>query len=347
MLTNKKRRLPLSVQAHILNQLSQLLKQGYSFGQALKITESSARGLEKKTILKLAEMVSGGLSLAEAFLQASFSSDVSVLVAQAELHGDLAQALAKASEWIERQIKFRTELKKALSYPLFLLILISVIIYVFFQFVIPQFLVLFETYDLYLPRVTRILFTIVTLIDRYVYILPLVPGCSLAFILLALRNKAWRNQLTVILVHLPGIRRVIRTYLTIMFCTQLGYLLHAHVSLYQALDQMAQNGQSTYLGVRAKEIAEKLLTGLTLSDVLAKESCFLPQLSTLVYFAEKNGRLAHHLIEYGHYLESNLLDKWIARLKWIEPTLLVIIGLATAYLFMAVLMPVFQLMETM
>lgn len=341
------RRLPLSVQANILHQLSELLKQGYSFSQALKITESSAKGQEKKIITKLETLISTGLPLAEAFQQSSFSPDVSVMVAQAEMHGDLPQALAKASEWKARQIRFKTELKKAVAYPFFLLVLIGLIIYILFQFVIPQFMFLFETYDLFLPKITQLVFTIIAMVERYIWLIPLLLGAIFFILFFIMGNQSLQKQFLSLLVRLPLIRRGVRLYLTILFCTQLGYLLYAHVSLYHALEKMAQNDAASYLGERARDISQQLLTGETLSEVLAKEISFVPQLSTLVYFAEKNGKLAQHLIEYGHYLEQSFLDRWIERLKWLEPALLIIIGLAIAYLFMAMMMPIFQLMEAM
>ena len=42
-----------------------------------------------------------------------------------------------------------------------------------------------------------------------------------------------------------------------------------------------------------------------------------------------------------------MVDRWLARLKWIEPILLTVVGVATAYLFVALFMPVFQLLEAM
>lgn len=342
----KDRLLSLYVQEHLLTQLSQLLEQGYSLNQGLKILVASSRGRVKQVVHQLEALVSNGRPLSEAFERCAFSHDVLVMVAQADLHGHLSQALMKASEWKRRQIRFRAELRKAVTYPAILFVLMIIILFLLIQFVIPQFLFLFHTYDLTMPKSTQLILAFFYGLGQYG---PLFIGLillSLLSVLLLYKNIVWQERLIALLLHIPGLKTMIQTMMTIMFCSQLGYMLYAHVSLYQALLKMGQNSRSL-VGKRAQVIADQLLLGQGLSTAVEGEKLFVAELSQVIYFAEKNGQLGHQLIQYGHYLESFMVDRWLARLKWIEPILLTVVGVATAYLFVALFMPVFQLLEAM
>lgn len=342
----KDRLLSLYVQEHLLTQLSQLLEQGYSLNQGLKILVASSRGRVKQVVHQLEALVSNGRPLSEAFERCAFSHDVLVMVAQADLHGHLSQALMKASEWKRRQIRFRAELRKAVTYPAILFVLMIIILFLLIQFVIPQFLFLFHTYDLTMPKSTQLILAFFYGLGQYG---PLFIGLillSLLSVLLLYKNIVWQERLIAFLLHIPGLKTMIQTMMTIMFCSQLGYMLYAHVSLYQALLKMGQNSRSL-VGKRAQVIADQLLLGQGLSTAVEGEKLFVAELSQVIYFAEKNGQLGHQLIQYGHYLESFMVDRWLARLKWIEPILLTVVGVATAYLFVALFMPVFQLLEAM
>lgn len=342
----KDRLLSLDVQEHLLTQLSQLLEQGYSLNQGLKILVTSSRGRVKQVVHQLEDLVSNGRPLSEAFERCAFSPDVVVMVAQADLHGHLSQALTKASEWKRRQIRFRDELRKAVTYPAILFALMLIILFLLIQFVIPQFVYLFHTYDLTTPKSTQLILAFFYGVGQCG---PLFIGLfllSLLGVLLLYKNKVWQERFIAFLLHIPGLKTMIQTVMTIMFCSQLGYTLYAHVSLYQALLKMGQNSRSL-VGKRAQVIADQLLLGQGLSTAVENEKLFVPELSQVIYFAEKNGQLGHQLIQYGHYLESFMVDRWLARLKWIEPILLTVVGVATAYLFVALFMPVFQLLEAM
>jgi competence protein ComGB len=215
------------------------------------------------------------------------------------------------------------------------------------QFVIPQFVYLFHTYDVTLPKVTEVILFFYHFVSQYVYGIFLFLCASIVLVVISFKNKIWQEHLLHFFIRLPGLKTIIQTYFTILFCTQLGYLLFAHISLYNALTKMSQNSHSTFLGKRARAIAEQLLLGVELSSVLEQEKWFVPELPSVVYFAEKNGQLAQQLIQYGNYLESFMLERWLSRIKWLEPMLLTVIGIVTAYLFVALFMPVFQLLDSL
>ncbi|GGK19312.1 type II secretion system protein F [Caldalkalibacillus thermarum] len=347
MITKSNEHLSLKEQERLLTRLSQLLSQGYSFMQALDVMFVSCQGKERDMMKRLEYLISTGTPLMEAFQKASFSTDVVLIIAQAETHGNLAEALRKASEWKRRQIRFKAELRKALTYPFILFVVILLISYLLFQVVIPQFSYLFEVYDIEVPVSTTVILYLVSILEQYYIPMVLTLFLMLAAVLFGWKKGVLQDRVAQVVARCRWINRWTRTFFTIMFCTQLGYLLQANVPLFHALQQVLHTAGSVHFKKTLERIEQELMQGKCLSEALKQDDVFVPELSAVVYHAEKNGQLAQHLVTYGQYLESEVLDRSLERLKWIEPVLLLMVGLVTSYLFFALFRPVFQLIEAL
>lgn len=347
MFARNDQRLSLKEQERLLTRLGQLLSQGYSFLQALDVMFSSCQGKERDVIKRLEYMISAGMSLMEAFHKSSFSTDVVLMIAQAETHGNLAHALEKASEWKRRQLRFKAELRKALTYPFILFVVLLLIAYLLFQVVIPQFSYMFDVYNIDVPMSTTIILSFVGTVEQH--FVPIIFSLLLVFsaVLISWKKGVVQDRMAQAVARCPRIKRWSKIFFTIMFCSQLGYLLQANVPLFHAIHKVIHTTSSQHLKTTLKHIEEALMQGKRLSEALKQESLFVPELSAVVYHAEKNGQLAQQLVTYGQYLESEVLDRWLEQLKWIEPVLLLVVGLVTSYLFLALFRPVFQLIEAL
>jgi type II secretory pathway component PulF len=132
----------------------------------------------------------------------------------------------------------------------------------------------------------------------------------------------------------------------VLFSVQLGFLLQASVPLHEAIQKMLSQSSSDVLRLQVSKVEKRILNGQTLGEALYGEDLFTPELHPVVYYAERNGRLAEQLIRYGVTLEKESIDEWIGRIKWVEPILLLGIGVLIAYMFIALFTPILQLIET-
>lgn len=341
----QRKKLNQNSKAKLLNRLSLLLEQGYSFMQALDILKGSSNTKEKYTIDTLYYHLQKGKPMAFAFQKAHFSNQVSALVSQSEGHGQLCQAIKRASEWKERKIKIKKEIQKAVSYPIILMLVLLLIGYIVFYLVIPHFVTMFEAFSIELPKSTLFMLSLISMMNRVDSTLIVVVILSTLVATLLFKKESTRVACVKKLLTIPKLKFIPQTLMTISFCTQLGYLLYANIPLYKSIHQLKTSSQSAYLKNYIQQMEQSLLSGQPLCDVIAQSQCFNSELNTVIYYAEKNGQLAEQLIQYGFYLEKTLLDRWIERIKWIEPILLLLIGSLIVYLFVAMFSPIMSLIE--
>lgn len=341
----RQQKLSQQEKVHILTRMSQLLEQGYSFMQTLEIILTSSSRKQRYWIEKLMETLEQGKSVEEGFRNALFSEYVSIMIAQAEWHGNMAQALKQAYMWKSRKLKMKREWQKVLVYPAILIIILFSILYLIFHLVIPQFIVMFQTFRVDVPAATKntllffqwwkdyylILFTLIVIIILIFYLLYRLPHTRVKIINFLLKFS-WTRMLP-------------QTYFTILFTMQLGSLLQANIPLYQSMKKVKERCGSTYLQQRIQIMEEKIFEGQSVGDVVQAECIFTPELYPVIYYAEKNGKLGNQLVQFGMFLEAETMDTWLNRIKFMEPILLLCIGTFIAYLFFALFHPILELIK--
>ena len=333
--------------AKCLKRLSDLLHRGYALMQALDILSRSGTTKERFWLKNISASLAEGKTIEQAFSQAGFSTFVVLMIAQAEVHGKLADALGKASEWKLKRIQLKQELRKALVYPFALLIVAGVVFYLIMYFIMPQFQYLFRTFDVTLPRSTAFILSLYRWLAENGLLVLAVLFLSLLAAFWGCRKWAVRMRVLRAGLKTPGIKNILQVFYSVLFSVQLGYLLQARVPLHESLRKVTVYSKSPLLKQTLAHIEENILKGMTLGEAIEDVHLFTAEMHPVVYYAERNGQLAEQLVEYGLLLERESIDRWIGQIKWIEPILLVGMGGLIAYLFLALLTPVMRLIEAL
>jgi competence protein ComGB len=342
----RKKQLNQAEKAKWLRRISQYLEQGYVLHETLNILAASTSGKEQAALQKMSAVLSAGNTLEEAFRQAGFSEYVLLMVSRAEVHGNFEAALRKASEWKLKRLQLKKEWLKVLTYPSILLVVMVVIVYVILHLVLPQFHYMFTSFDVTLPTSTVYTLTFFGWLNEYGWYVAGFGTTVLLVLAVCMQRPGVRRSGVAFMVRLPLVKRVVQVYYTVLFSVQLGFLLQASVPLHEAIQKMLSQSGSDVLRQQVSEVEKRILNGQTLGEALHGEDLFTPELHPVVYYAERNGRLAEQLIRYGVTLEKESIDEWIGRIKWVEPILLLGIGVLIAYMFIALFTPILQLIET-
>ncbi len=317
-------------------QLQRLLTAGLNLVATLELLTHQAQVVKLRELSGfLAHSVLRGLSLTEA---ARLSQDFAVLdlqlLAVGEISGHLTTVLGVLATYYERRHQFRAQLKKALSYPLFLLLLSVLVLIVMLTMLVPQFTQLFNNAGVPLPLLTRI---IMRLAD-FVMIALAVSGFIVFGFILAVKLVSQRRAdlLELVIQGLPIIGKLWQRIIWQRFCQSLGLML-------QALPLVGAASGSVLCESSLFMIAKELHQGIGLQKAFEHQVFFPRLLILLIAIGENTGRLDEILLQQATSFEQELLQALSALSQWLEPLLLIGVGVIVGVIVIAMYLPIFEM----
>lgn len=160
-------------------QYASLLQAGVPSVQALNLLAHQTHNLSlKQALQKVYYLVQGGHSLSEAMLNQEnrFPNILIRTIESGEGVGTLDVSFKRMAEYFERQYRIKQKVRKALAYPS-LLIVTSIIIVIFLvRIVVPQFVTLFHSSQVQLPKSTQLLIRLYDMFVHNTWLILIVPA---------------------------------------------------------------------------------------------------------------------------------------------------------------------------
>jgi len=327
-------------------QLCVLLSSGTQLVDALQAVERQARpGPWRDVIVGVRGRVEQGASLAEAMEihRDYFDPIFRSLVAAGESSGHLQEMFDRLAALKQKQVQVRNSIVGALIYPCMLVSVGLMIGSLLLIFVVPRFAALFRTLDVPLPTSTRILVQASFALRHYWWVIAvvLVGGIvSLAAYLRGPQGKLFRDALV---LRLPCIGRVARSFSTARMIRLLGVLVQAHVPILEALrlvKQSAGNARYQQLIANAEEYVSR---GEPMSSAFSDTSLISPSVYEAIRSGEDSGEIDRLLLNVSAFLdeENDVIVRSLASI--IEPVILIFMGLLVGLVSICMFMPLFDL----
>lgn len=342
----KKRNWTRTQQASFLKSLGVLLEKGYTVSESLKLVKLQYQRHTKYPIKEIQLELQKGTPLVEVLSYHQIPADILGYLYFATEYGSLSHGLIEGSEILNKRERLKKVFYQKVRYPLVLIILLGTMMFFMIQFLFPQFTSLFHSVDLTLPVVTRIIITLFQ-------VLPVLFYLSLVLFILLLFIAYWKywkrsaHEKVGVLLKIPVIKLIVKTFMTHYFSSQFGHLLKGGLSITQALHLFERQNHMQFFQVEAGLVISELRAGETLSDVLQDRTFYLPELSEVVVFGQSNGRLGEELILFSDMLLERTDEQVQRYLTMIQPLMFGFIGSIVLILFLSVMLPVFKLFQSL
>lgn len=332
--------------AEFLIQLGRLLEQGYTLSIAIELLALGEKAQQRGRLQIVTERLRQGEKVHEAFEILELPSDIIGFIYFAETYGDMAKGLQEAGKLYLKREQLKQQLQKLFRYPLFLLWLLLVIAFVMVHYLFPHFKQMFSSLDLELPMTTIIF---LFMID----ILPYVLGLSLiiALVLATLYYKKFRHitphKQIQFLFHIPYVKKFLQTLISYYFSVQLSGLLRGGMSVFQALTVFSKQNKVPLFHDEAEDVKARLRQGEEFASVIAERPIFIPELALVISQGQQTGSLERELYHYSELL-FNKLEELIKRfLMIVQPALFMLIGSVVLTMFLAIMLPMFKLINSL
>jgi competence protein ComGB len=343
-MTMKQRNWPIKEQVHFLRRTGELLARGYPISEAIKSLSFQMQSKRKEDLNGCLIDLKKGLSFHDGLTNLGFHEDLIGYVYFAEQHGSFAEALLEGSKLVLKKDQDKHKLLNMLQYPL-LLIIITGFLFIFVEnSLLPRFTTLFKSMNLEENLFTKIVYTFGRFFPVILVVLSITIILTGIYYFIIFRRISILNQ-KVLLVRIPLIGRILKLMYTHYFSVQLSFLLSGGLSVSEALSIFESNLNQPFYCQIGKEIRLKLVTGEKLESIVKSFIFFEKEFAIIVKHGQENGKLEQELYFYSRHCISLVEEMIEKRLKTIQPILYIFIGLLVVSMYLAILLPMFHLMD--
>ncbi|HPS28439.1 MAG TPA: type II secretion system F family protein [Candidatus Paceibacterota bacterium] len=274
-----------------------------------------------------------------------FSLVVTNLIKAGESSGQLSAVLAKVSTDLEAESELNSKVKSSLTYPI-ILIIGSVAITVFMViFILPKIGTIFSSTGSKIPTYSKVVLTAATFLNKYFYIfLPIIIAVPTAITIYCSKTLKGKKAFSNFLNKIPVARHVQENLALQRFTSVLASLIKSGMPIIKALEITAQATGYEKYSEALVNISHNIGTkGLSIGDAFKKEGVFSGILSNLIAVGEKAGHTGDILETLSNFYKTEAESSLKTLVAFIEPILILFIGLIVGGLALTMIVPMYQL----
>ena len=301
----------------------------------------------KGIIFGISADIEGGLSFSKALdrYPKTFSHFYRALVRSSEVAGKLQEAVMYLADHLEREYTIRSKVRGALIYPAFVFTGIIVVSVLMFTIVIPQLISILEESAASLPLTTRIIIGVSKFLQTTLWFLTAGIGALSVLLWRYAKTEEGRIVADGLRLKLPIFGTLFKNLYTSRFAENLGALLTGGISIAVALRISGDViGNRIYEKI-IRETEEAVKRGDTISSVLKMHAEFSPLVVQMIETGETTGKLDMILKNLARFYEREvtiMVDNFVTL---IEPILIVVMGVAVGILVLAILQPIYSMVQ--
>lgn len=343
-------RLPFKEREFFTENLGLLLKAAVPIEAALASIETTIKSRAfKKALQVMRRDIEAGYSLSDALERSRIvGRQTLALVRLGEASGNLIEDLEIAAKEESKRHHFVSKVRSAFIYPSFVIVLTIVIGLGVAWFLLPRLSDTFSQLNVTLPPVSQALINFGLFLKEHgIIAVPAAIGgiVLLGYIIFVMpgTNRIGKK----IMLHTPGVGRLVREVEIAQFGYLLGTLLEAGLPVTKALLLLADTSNMPDYQRLYKHLAASIDNGFTFKESLEKykrSSKLLPlAVQQMVIAGERSGALSTVLLTVGRTYEQKS-DTTTQNLETIvEPILLVAVAGGVMLVAVAVILPIYSL----
>ncbi len=331
----------------LVRNLAAAIKAGLNIIEALDVLISdAAKNIIKKILNQAKFNLQNGqaLSATFAYYKKYFPPVFVGLIRAGEASGRLESTLDELGQHLSKEYNLTRKVKSALAYPVVLLTASVAVVIMLLTFVIPRLAKSFKMSKTELPFITKALIAISNVLT-YSYILDIAVIAALIWFFAYFRTTAMgRRVFLKILLKIPVARDLVKKVALVRLTRTLGSLISSGTTIIEALGFSADAvGNETYKKVILSS-SEQVRSGIPLSKAFGENSELFPRLLiNMMAVGEKTGTLEKVLKTFSDFYDEEVDHTLKDLTTFIEPILLLFMGLIIGTIALSILLPIYQL----
>ena len=342
----KKRIQPKDI-AIFTRQLATMLGAGVPLVQSFEII---GRGHEnpsmQELILTIKGDIEGGNTLASSLgKHPLYFDDLSCNLVEAGEHaGILETLLDKIATYKEKTEALKSKIKKAMFYPVAVIVVAFIVTAILLIFVVPTFQELFASFGAELPAFTMMVIHLSEFMQSWWW--AVFGGIGLGvygFIEGKKRSRKFRQSLDRLVLKVPVVGDIITKATIARFTRTLSTMFAAGVPLVEAMDSVAGATGNIIYEDATYQMRDQVATGQQLQLAMGQTGLFPNMVVQMVAIGEESGSLDSMLGKVADFYEQEVDDAVDGLSSLLEPLIMAVLGVLIGGLIIAMYLPIFKL----
>ena len=330
-------------------QFVSIISAGVSIINALEMMRDQTENRTlKKARGEVYEDVSKGESMAGAMKKHSkvFPSMLCNMVEAGEASGSMEVAFERMAVQFEKENKLKQSVKKAMIYPIVLLVVMVGVLFLMMIWVIPNFMGMFAELDTELPPITQAVVNMSDFVIAKWWLILLVVAAAIALFKAYAASPSGKFVLGGIALKIP----VFGKLQTKSECARLGRtlctLLGAGVPMMDAIEITGRSMENVHYKKAMMDAKDQVMRGMALSRPLKTCGLFPTMVVHMVSIGEETGNIETMLENVANYYEDDVQVATEQVMALMEPMIIVVMALVVGVLIMAIMQPMLTLYES-
>jgi type IV pilus assembly protein PilC len=329
-------------------QFATMVNSGLPILRGLSILADQTSNKTLQTALATCRLdVEQGASLSQAFQKhPKIFNDLYVsMVKSGETGGSLDSTLVRLAETLENEVRLRGKIKSAMTYPVAVVGLVTLIMSAMLLFVVPQFETIYASLGGTLPLPTRTLLNMSKLFKTFwwMFLLGAIAG---RFVLRRYKKtEKGREVIDGLKLRVPVFGTLFHKTALARFSSTLAMLLRSGVPILQALDIVMDTVNNKVISKAVQDVQSAVREGESMAKPLMKYAVFPPMVVQMIAVGEETGQVDTMLEKVASFYNQEVEASVDALTSLIEPLLIGIIGGCVGAAVVALYMPMFQIIQ--
>ena len=334
--------------AVVARQLATMVDAGLTLLRALTIlSEQTEHPGMKIALVKLRQAVESGHSLSAALAadRLTYPPFMIHMVRAGETGGFLDKALRQVADTFEADVKLRSQVKSAMTYPVVVFVMAVLMCIGMLLFIVPIFEAMFEGLGGELPLPTQVL---VTMSGALPVALPAIAVVLVSFTAWWRRHgrdEKVRNVVDPLKLRIPVFGPLFVKIALARFSRNLSTLLGAGVPVLQSLDIVADTSGSVVIARALQDVRSSVAQGESMAKPLARHAVFPSMTVQMIASGEESGSVDLMLAKISQFYDDEVEATTQALTSLIEPLMIAFLGVVVGGMIVALYLPMFSVFD--
>ncbi len=334
--------------ASFCNQTALLFQAGITPAESISILLSDVKSEKGRELLSaILNICRQGEPFHKALSQTGVFPDyVLHTIALGEESGNLDVCMQSLAAYYEKEEAISENVKSAITYPLLMIVMMMVVIFVLISKVVPIFNQVFIELGSEMTGFAASLLHLGESLNRYSVILLAVLGICFLLCFLAAKTASGRKAAARLLNRLPFTKSLYESIACQRFAGGMALCLSSGMDTFTSLDMVSQLVGNREMQEKIAACKEALHTGSNLAEALTSSAIFNHLYSQMVAVGFRSGNVDVVLSKIADSYEQRSDKKMQSLISILEPTLVIILSIIVGMILLSVILPLMGIMSS-
>lgn len=330
-------------------QLATLISARVPILQSMRILEEQ---VENKYLLEIIKdtiaNIENGDSLSSSLAKHNdvFGNVYVSLVKSGEASGSLDKSLVYLADQLEKDYELLSKVKSAMTYPLFVLVALVIVMVLMFKFILPKLTGVLEEQGGTLPPISVALIAFTKFFNVYWWVVILVFAAMILGLKFFISTPFGRRQSDIFKLKAPIIGDIFLKIYLARFSRNLSTLVRGGIPIIKCLEIVSEIINNVVYRDILLDTVSKIKAGKTISEGLSGRPEFPNIVTQMVKVGEQTAQLEDIMAKLASFYEKEVDTKISTLTTLMEPLIMIILGIGVGILVAGILLPIYNMAST-